>query len=509
LYSELKKSCQARHRGVMKRHCSNILGFFFILAIGLTVNFFFPAKAIAQVSCSSSKYTLECVPSTCTPTCSCASGTCVGSFCTDPVCNTPCAGTMVGSCPAASTVLCGTPFSDSCGNSCGTGTKYNAAQCTAASTIACGTTITDNCGNSCGTTGTMCSSGTCSGGICSTPTPTCCPAGYIYTTGCPAGYYMPGAMPGGSCPTGYMCSICSPNTACPSSNGCSTDSCGTSCGTCTGHTACSSTTAGTPGTCVATCTPNGTCTALYQCGSGSGTDNCGNSCSTAPVGTCSSGDLCINNVCTTCATYPGCDMSSVVINGQCWAQCNAGSSDPSLDGTIGGSCASNWRAAATADWNNVATQYNYCTSNPGSASNCCVNNFAAPCQTKADGSALGLSDKLAIPSSPVGGIYAYTGVPGVVLGCNSISGSGINICWDSSHGSIYTRCIYNPSTTSGLTWQITNTENFSNNTWCVMGSSRPGSCASQPTAGQSCSSMGNSCYWCNNGGQTLTYWECE
>jgi len=102
----------------MKRHCSNILGLVLILVIGMTFNSFFPAKAIAQVSCNPG-YSLQCVA--CKPNCSgavCGASDGCGGICPGAPVNGTC--TAWGDCINAGNpgwpVICG-PGTQTCTDS--------------------------------------------------------------------------------------------------------------------------------------------------------------------------------------------------------------------------------------------------------------------------------------------------------------------------------------------------------------------------------------------------------
>jgi hypothetical protein len=92
-----------------------------------------------------------------------------GGLCPDPTtlpCGTPisddcgdaCAASGTGlnlsACPDPATIPCGVVVEDGCGNSCGiTGQAPNSTLCADPATIPCGDPINDSCGHSCGTTG--------------------------------------------------------------------------------------------------------------------------------------------------------------------------------------------------------------------------------------------------------------------------------------------------------------------------------------------------------------------
>jgi hypothetical protein len=102
-----------------------------------------------------------------------------GGICPDPSslpCGTPtvddcgdaCTATgtalNLAACPDPATIPCGVVVEDGCGNSCGvTGQAPNAALCADPATVLCGEAISDSCGHSCGTTGTAYNAASCPG----------------------------------------------------------------------------------------------------------------------------------------------------------------------------------------------------------------------------------------------------------------------------------------------------------------------------------------------------------
>ena len=219
--------------------------------------------------------------------------------------------------------------------------------------------------------------------------------------------------------------------------------------------------------------------------------------------TCNTGFTLSNGACVaSCPTYPGCSTASVMIGGQCWSACNVGASDPSQQGTtssIAPACAAGWRTANTLDWNNIATQYNYCTSNPGApGQNCCTDLFNSPCQARGDGTVLGLNTTLPMPGNAS---YAYTQT--IQLGCNG------SICGDNSHGALSTRCIYGASV-NNLFWETTSRVTYTQAFCTTPTINPPYTCALIPTVGQSCNSTSlpaSPCTICQ--GKTSTTWQCE
>jgi hypothetical protein len=90
-------------------------------------------------------------------------GTPIVDDCGD-ACSATGTGLNLAACPDPTTISCGVVVEDGCGNSCGvTGQAPNASLCADPATVACGEVISDSCGHSCGTTGTASNATSCPG----------------------------------------------------------------------------------------------------------------------------------------------------------------------------------------------------------------------------------------------------------------------------------------------------------------------------------------------------------
>ena len=195
--------------------------------------------------------------------------------------------------------------------------------------------------------------------------------------GCPNNMWCNGAINSCQCdysPSNNFCTYwngtacaqgscgCQPtgNNACPTSNGvslsnsCGTDSCGSPCGANGGECCppgqncgqtCSSTTPGTPGTCVSSCGPTGAscqtwngsaCVSTTPCGSNTcGFDSCGNACGSNQGG-CPSGEPCSSSS----AVLPGlcCQPCQTLQNGACVNNTTCGGNNNCGTDSCGNNC---------------------------------------------------------------------------------------------------------------------------------------------------------------------------
>jgi hypothetical protein len=181
--------------------------------------------------------------------CSCS----VGQTCQSGVCTSgggP--GCLSTGCPSASSISCGTLFTDNCKNSCGTGTFCSSGTCTngecvvctpicqIASTVNCGSPLVslNGCDQPCLGTGTFCSSGTCTNGECIS-----CNENWSCTGWgpCIAGEQIRICTDQNSCGTfvnkpveiqNCVVPVCTSDLQCDDNNPCTTDSCNSFTSTC-------------------------------------------------------------------------------------------------------------------------------------------------------------------------------------------------------------------------------------------------------------------------------------
>lgn len=228
----------------------------------------------------------------CTPTNNCAATTCSTTTCWNGCANVPGTECCSTGCAAASTIACGTAYTDNCGTSCGTGTKCSGSL----------TCVSGSCINVCAcpiSPGNGCVTDTCCGSYESTFTVAPVIANTFNNPDHPY-TYTPGELCPGSCDLtsvvlyqengqstcetpGYVCSAIF-NGACDPTSGA------------------------------------GSCAAVTTCHEGKYTGGCGQTCDpncytgcTGPGGTC-----CVPNDCSGCSQWDYSDGC----NGTCYANCN-------------------------------------------------------------------------------------------------------------------------------------------------------------------------------------------